>query len=374
MRSNIVVRGVAVSGEILTVEGGAWVGPLTPKITFYWHHCTGAADGEVNDGYFAQSDFFEGAAKVNLTPSKFCGTPPGITSGTTYQVPANLGDTTHITVSQFVETDPRFPGFGYYSYAKGLGVTSSLVTHGKPNQPPAVDEYSVRICHTSCEGNILGGGYSKRLDSKLGQWSVPNKPRTEWPLPERSWYLCPSEVRNWLTSLPTDCTLSPRSTQGYYEITSQDAGKHIRVCASASNSFGTTVQCSPTYKVEISVSSIESPRLEGVNKAGSTLTLTRGTWGGSPIPNVFVSWYSCDASGIAAGLQNPGYALPRGRDREPVFYGCLLRQYGKDLFNYTISDEDKSRVITTLVTASNDSDNTNGDYLSIYLSMIQGVS
>ena len=375
--SPVTIKGTASPGEILTVQGGEWTGPSTPKIIYYWHHCSGGQTQDIASAFSAPPEYVQGMTQVRLRPGMYCGFPPGITSGTSYKVPENLGITTFITVSQFVWINEKLTGFGYYSYARGVPVT----TKGVIGAVPHVNANTVRICADQCSLNR--SGYTKYLGSNVGQWKDPNKSIGQSTIfPVRSWYLCSTANSSVLNNLPSDCTLSPRSTPAdLYEITAADSGKHIRVCATASNSVGTRTQCSGTYEVGIPVSNIEAPRLQGLNRVGSTLTLSRGIWAGSPTPEVTVAWYSCDANGYAAAVNNPRLVNDQRLDSTTTNYenrspyvGCLFRQFGKELLSYTIKPEDSLRIMTVLITASNGYNREgyrNGDYMSYYLSMNQ---
>lgn len=395
--SPMVIKGVASPGQILTVEGGEWTGPTTTKPRYYWHLCVMGEPEDFASGYSANPvyidqrlSFTASFARYQIRPTLFCGIQPGVATGTTFRVPQDLGMAVYITVSQYLSISEREPYFGYYSYAKGVSVT----TNGLIGSPPhvRVDKSggnvldTVRVCKESCQ-YYSSNRYPKKIDSQVGQWFDPQKPKGKNRIyPTRSWYLCPSANYSMLKNLPSDCTLSPRSTTtDLYEITAEDSGKHLRVCATATNNVGTRTQCSGTYLVGIPVSNIEIPKLQGLNRVGSTLTLSRGTWAGSPVPEVFAAWYSCDANGYAAAVKNPQVSGERldstttSYENRSPFLGCLFRQIGKDRLSYTIVPEDSLRIILVLVTASNGfrtegfgSDGGN-DYLSYYLSMNQPV-
>jgi Ca2+-binding RTX toxin-like protein len=105
------------------------------------------------------------------------------------------------------------------------------------------------------------------------------------------------------------CVDIPFATSSFYTPGSDDAGKRLRVQVTATNSQGTASQNSESSAPVIATAAHLSitPQILGGNTVDSTMSLTDGTWLGSPPFTFTYSWRRCNPVGdLESCVQIPG--------------------------------------------------------------------
>ncbi len=118
------------------------------------------------------------------------------------------------------------------------------------------------------------------------------------------------------------CTIISGATGAAYTAQTGDVGHTLRSTVTAHNSVGSAsatsspsqVVTTPAVTVTAPVDSV-APALSGTATVGQTLTVTTGTWSGSPTGYTY-AWRDCDSSGAGcatiAGAGGPSYTLTSG--------------------------------------------------------------
>jgi subtilisin family serine protease len=101
------------------------------------------------------------------------------------------------------------------------------------------------------------------------------------------------------------CTDIPGATGQSFELTAADLGATLRVLVTAGNAAGTSTGVSlPTPAVQAASNApvpTGPPTLSGTTATGGTLTVSAGTWTGSP--SFTYAWQRCDAAGFSCATQ-----------------------------------------------------------------------
>jgi hypothetical protein len=111
------------------------------------------------------------------------------------------------------------------------------------------------------------------------------------------------------------CADIPGATSSSYELTGADVGATIRVAVTASNAGGATTRSSdPTAAIVAAAPANDTlPAISGIERDGSTLTATGGTWSGTGPISYAYQWRRCDADGSncsdVAGAGSATYPL-----------------------------------------------------------------
>lgn len=351
--SHPTIVGTATPGATLTVTGGEWVGPSVPTYLFVWHHCSEGQGDDLTNGYAAGPYYYAGMTTLNWRPQIFCGDFAVGSEGTSFTIPANY-PAGYVTVQEFVQLSPNQAGFGFYESAKGLPVT----TNGVVGTPPGIQTSSVRICPISCTDphlarpiNGYSEGFAKTIDSSIGQIvSSTTGSNSTFLSPSLSWYLCTNSDTKSTSQVPADCLISPTSSNSRkYQVQQSDGGKNLRLCATATNSIGSSTQCSPTYFLTTPAFLVSKPTLSGTATVGSSLTISQGIWGGAPTPQILTAWYSCDYvpvnldSAISLGLENG----------TPSFPSCGLPVGPRNVTSFAVTAQNQNKFIIVLITGTN---------------------
>ena len=142
------------------------------------------------------------------------------------------------------------------------------------------------------------------LTAAKGTWSG-----TPIPTYGYQWYRCTATgaAADALVSA-NGCSTISGATSATYKVDDADYGKYLRVRVIGTNSYGSDTKFSATTaKVAASIATNTSaPTTSGTTTVNSTLTGSKGSWAGYPVPTYTYQWYRCTATGAAAD------ALPSG--------------------------------------------------------------
>lgn len=123
------------------------------------------------------------------------------------------------------------------------------------------------------------------------------------------WLRCDAQAGN--------CNPISGSTSNRYTVQTADVGSRLKVQVTASNSSGSGVAVSrPTDTVKATGSAPKNtaaPTLSGTTQEGSTLTVSPGSWSGTPSPSLSYQWERCVGTGggcsAISGATSTTYAL-----------------------------------------------------------------
>lgn len=107
---------------------------------------------------------------------------------------------------------------------------------------------------------------------------------------------------------------SDRSTGQTYTLVSGDVGHRMRVSVTATNSDGSASAISSPTAVVVGVPPVNTspPKLSGTARAGTSLSVTRGSWSNNPDSFAY-AWLRCDSAGNncapISGQTNNDYRL-----------------------------------------------------------------
>ena len=252
-----VVTGSAVQGQTLTVTAGSWSGSPAPTLSEQWQRCDSG-----------------GANCVDIA---------GATGSSYLLVGADLGSTIRVK-----ETATNTAGT---SSATSM-VTAVVAAAGNA---PANQVLPV------VTGSAVQG---QSLTVTAGNWSGS-------PVPTLSeqWQRCDSGGAN--------CVDIAGATGSSYLLVGADLGSTIRVKETATNTAGTSSATSMVTAVVAAAGSAPVnqvlPVVTGSAVQGQSLTVTAGSWSGSPVPTLSEQWQRCDSGGAncvdIAGATGSSYLL-----------------------------------------------------------------
>ncbi len=98
-----------------------------------------------------------------------------------------------------------------------------------------------------------------------------------------------------------NCASIAGATSQRYTVQTADVGARLRVQVTAANSSGSGVaESRPTGVVQATGTAPKNtspPTISGTPQEGSTLTVSPGSWGGSPAPSLSYQWERCVGTG-----------------------------------------------------------------------------
>lgn len=152
------------------------------------------------------------------------------------------------------------------------------------------------------------------------------------------WYRCSSSGAA-ADALPSGCSAIGSETGSTYTVDDADYQKYLRVRVIATNTLGSDTKFSAaTAKVAGTIAlSTTAPSISGTATVNSTLTGSKGSWAGYPVPIYTYQWLRCSASGAAAD------ALPSG---------CTAIS-GATSATYVVDDADYGKYLRLKVVGTN---------------------
>jgi hypothetical protein len=115
----------------------------------------------------------------------------------------------------------------------------------------------------------------------------------------------PTISDQWQANTGSGFANLPGATGSSYTLNSSDQGATIRVEETASNPAGSVpADSAPTATVtgasptQTAPTNTTSPSISGTSQVGQALTLTQGTWNGSPAPTISEQWQANTGSGF----------------------------------------------------------------------------
>lgn len=252
--SDPVLSGTALSGQQLTLTPGEVTGTPATTNAIAWFACTSATTAST------------------LVPTG-C-TQRGSASGLTYTLTvadAGMFITARETASNIAGTNVRF---------------SDSTTVVK--SPPA----NTALAPVTVDSPALTGAprVGASVSTTGGTW-------TGYPVPDRAyqWLRCTSAVAQSVSVAPADCVAVGGATEASYVPTVDDIDYFLTAQITASNDQGVVVVVASSTQSEVveSPTALEDPLLDASRVVGQTLTLSLGTWRGTPTPTTAMSWYRC---------------------------------------------------------------------------------
>ena len=157
---------------------------------------------------------------------------------------------------------------------------------------------------TAAPNTVISSVDHGRLDADgdgRGTWSG-----TPTPTYTRQWQRC-----------DTSCADIAGATGASYALVAADAGQKLQVVVTAANSAGSasatsaqTATVADAPPADEAPTNSAPPVISGTTTVGSTLTVTDGTWSGTPTPTYTRQWQRCDTScADIAGATGASYAL-----------------------------------------------------------------
>ncbi|MET0603657.1 MAG: RHS repeat-associated core domain-containing protein [Baekduia sp.] len=232
-----LISGTLKEGAALSATPGTWTGTPTITYAYAWQRCTAA-----------------GAS---------CAAISGATSATYRLVAADVTKTVRVAVT----------ATNAASSVTANSAVSAVITTG----PPVVTT-APAITGTAKDGETL--------TSSTGTWAG-----TGTPTYARQWKRC--DVGG------AGCTAISGATGATYVLTGADVAATIRVTVTATNGIGaTSADAAQTAAVQaLAPANTATPAISGTAREGQTLTVSNGTWTGSPTISYTYQWRRCAADG-----------------------------------------------------------------------------
>ena len=247
------ISGVAEPGQTLSATPGTWIGTPTPTYTYQWQQCNAAGEA--------------------------CTTIAGATASGYAPVEGDLGHTLRVAVTAT-------------NTAGSAEVTSSASALVMAPPFPTV--------FPTISGAAQQG---VTLTATAGTW-------TGYPTPTFSylWQRCDSSGNS--------CITISGAKASTYVPAAGDVEHTLRVVVSATNTVETVSAASADGDGQRPPVNSVLPVISGSALQGQTMTVTTGTWSGSPTPAYTYQWKQCNAEGEACttitGATATGYAPEAG--------------------------------------------------------------
>ncbi len=253
------VSGTAQEGQTLSASTGTWSGSPT-SYAYQWQDCNGGGEA--------------------------CSSIAGATASTRVLGSSDVGHAVRVVVKA--------------SNAGGSGEASSAATAVVAAPPPTAPANTVlpSVTGTAQEGQTL--------TAATGTWSgSPTSYAYQW---------------QDCNALGEGCVSIAGATASTYKLTASDVTATVRVVVTATNAGGSTPASSATSGVvlpalPVAPVDLVPPPVTGTAQEGQTLSVSTGTWAGSPTSYAY-QWQDCNAGGEAcssiAGATASSYKLAGG--------------------------------------------------------------
>ena len=319
---------LTAAGNVLTVDHGTWTG--SPTFTYQWQRCAGFTctdiGGATASTYTTQNADVGDELRAEVTATNANGSKTvftvtqwavGVPEIAGFEYPFITGDTSTVggVLTADTGTWTGSPTFTYvwercdpsgYPCTPIGGATASTYTTVGADAGKMIE---VEVTATNGAGStteLAQTAFSIGAPTVVGSyprisgnWSAVGGVLTvspgEWsgsPLVSYQWYRC--------NSFDFACTAIPGATSPTYTLSNADLGHSVEADVTASN--GTSSSDSPDFVLVGTPSPITSPRITGnVSHVGGVLTVSNGTWNGSPTSFTH-TWFRCDADGSGCAV------------------------------------------------------------------------
>ena len=258
------ITGSSGVGAVVTASDGEWDGSPTPTLSRQWYSC---------------------AAEVTADTGTL---PTGCTA-----IPGATATTFTITTSQldrYITVEAKAMNSAVASAVSRFSVSTAVVTQAPVNVTAPVTSVS-SAPGANGTPRYVEAGTSSVLSVSDGAWTG-TLPR---PLTFQ-WFRCTQShtVITDFVTLTDDCELIPGQSDNHVTVTADEVEKYVGAVVTSTNSIGaSSVAAATTTIVNAAPVATVEPRIEGDPIAGSTLSINRGTWVGSPYPTFTYVWHSC---------------------------------------------------------------------------------
>jgi RHS repeat-associated protein len=257
------ITGTAKAGQTLTASTGTWTGTPTITYAYQWQDCN--------------------------TSGGSCSNIIGATSSTYVLAAGDVGNTVRVVVTA--------------TNAGGSVSANSAATATVAALAPA-NTAAPAITGTAKDGQTL--------TSSTGTWTgIPT------PAYTYQWESCNASGGS--------CANISGATSSTYTITSGYVGDTIKVTVTATNSGGNASATSAATAVVVAAAPVNTvlPAISGTAQDEQTLSVSNGTWTGTPTLTYSYQWQSCNSSGGScsnvSGATSSTYALT------PAYVGDTLK-------------------------------------------------
>ena len=285
------LTGTPRKGETLTVTNGTWSATPTETITFKWLRCT------------------QVIGTFTITKPSYCTEISAATNSSYVLTAADAGS--------------------YISAQVIASNTAGVSNVFTPTTTIVFASPTIKTAPTISGANVVQAD----LTATISDWFAYPSATLAY-----QWYRCTAQVTSTPTSLPIQCTAISNSTTRFYKAVTADAGHHLLIEVTATNSEGSQITWSLSLAIEGAPVAIVEPTVSGTAQINSFLTGSRGTWIGNPTPTFTYQWFSCDT--------NQGSAS----DAMPT--GCSAIS-GATLLNYASVAADNAKYLGVAVIATN---------------------
>jgi len=299
------VSGAASVGSTWTLNTGTWTGTPAPTFVQAWLRCSAPV------------------ASVFTTVPSGCSAISGATSGSYVTTSADAGK--YVTV--------QVAGVNSVGYALSGATSTSPVIATASTGP-------VNTAPPSVSG-VASVGSTWTLNT--GTWTG-----TPSPAFVQAWLRCSAPVSAGFSAVPPGCTAISGARSTSYVVSVSDAGSYLTAQVAGTNPSGSvlvvavdTTPIAPTTSTR-PINTV-APGLSGSVSVGSTMSLDRGTWTGSPVPTFVQAWLRC-----AAPIPSAFTTVPAGCSAIP----------GATATSYVVTTADVGSYVTAQIAGSNASGST----------------
>jgi hypothetical protein len=118
-----------------------------------------------------------------------------------------------------------------------------------------------------------------------------------YPTATYGWVRCNQPIAAAFATLPAGCTVIAGANETSYLSTAADAGKYLSGMVTLTNAYGTVRRGAPTTVATegpFPPANTVAPTVMGNTAVGSTWSVNKGTWTGTPAPTIVQAWLRCN--------------------------------------------------------------------------------